>query len=75
MALKHTDAKLNLVTDPQAYLMIENSMRSGIATISKRYACANNHLLADFDPSKENKFITYLDANPCTPRPSANRCR
>jgi len=63
MALKHTDAKLDLITDPQAYLMIEISMRGGIATISKRYACANNHLLADFDPSKENKFIIYLDAN------------
>jgi len=63
MVLKHTDAELDLITDPQAYIMIENNMRGGIATISKRYACANNHLLADFDPSKENKFITYLDAN------------
>jgi len=43
--------------------MIENNMRGGIAIISKRYACANNRLLADLDPSKENKFITYLDAN------------
>jgi len=63
MALKHTDAKLDLITDPQAYLMIENSMRGGIVTISKRYACANNPLLADFDPSKVTKFSTYLDAN------------
>jgi len=53
MALKHTDAKLTLITDPQAYLMIENNMRGGIATISKRYSCANNHLLADFDPSNK----------------------
>ena len=49
MALKHTDAKLDLIADPQAYLMIENNMRGGIATIFKRYACANNHLLEDFD--------------------------
>jgi len=63
MALKHTNAKLDLITDPQAYIMIEYSMRGGIATISKRYACANNPFLADFDPSKETKFITYLDAN------------
>jgi len=60
--------------------MIENSMRGGIATISKRYACANNHLLADFDPSKENKFITYLDANSlyataqCEPLPVGKFC-
>jgi len=80
MALKHTDAKLDLITDPQAYLMIENSMRGGIATINKRYACANNHLLVDFDPSKENKFITYLDANSlyvtaqCEPLPVGKFC-
>jgi len=48
MALKHADAKLDLITDPQAYLMIENIMRGGIANVSKRYACANNHLLADY---------------------------
>jgi len=63
MALIHTEAKLDLITDSQAYLMIENSMRGGIETISKRYACANNLLLADFNPSKETKLITYFDAN------------
>jgi len=34
--LKHTKAELNLITDPNIYLMIENSMRGGIAVISKR---------------------------------------
>ena len=35
MALKHTDAKLDLITDPDIYLTIEGGMRGGIATISK----------------------------------------
>jgi len=43
--------------------MIENSLRGGIATISQRYASANNPYLNDFDPNEPNNYITYLDAN------------
>jgi len=43
--------------------MIENSLRGGIAKISRRYASANNHLVKDHDKSKPSRFITYLDAN------------
>jgi len=63
MALKHTGAKLDLITDPEVYLMVENSIRGGISTISNRYSKANNSLLPDFDPSEPTTFITYLDAN------------
>jgi len=63
MALKHTQAELDFITDPGAYLMIENSIRGGIATISNRYAKANNPLVEDFDPSLPTSFIAYLDAN------------
>ena len=55
-ALKYTGAELDLITDPDMYLMVENNMRGGIATILQRYARANN-------PSKRNSWITYLDAN------------
>ena len=54
MALKHTGVELGLITDPEAYLMIENSLRGGIATISQRYASANNPHLNDFDPNEAN---------------------
>ena len=63
MALKHTDIKLDLITDPDAYLMIENNMRGGIATVSERYALANNPFVDDFDETKTRRYITYLDAN------------
>ena len=62
-ALKYTGVKLDLITDPSAYLMIENSMRGGIATISQRHAVANNPCLEDYDANKPHNFITYLDAN------------
>jgi len=35
-ALKYTEAELELIADPDMYLMVENSMRGGIATISHR---------------------------------------
>ena len=43
-ALKYTNIQVDLITDPDAYLMIENNMRGGIATISHRHAVANNPL-------------------------------
>ena len=44
--------------------MIESSIRRGIATISHRHAKANNEYMgAEFDPTKESKFISYLDVN------------
>jgi len=63
MALKQTDAKLDLITDPDAYLMLENSMRGGIATISRRYAAANNPFVDGYDEDETRRYITYLDAN------------
>ena len=51
-AMKYTNAKLDLITDPDMYLMVENNMRGGIATISHRYARANNPMVEGYDPSK-----------------------
>ena len=63
VALKRTKVELELLTDPEAYLMVERGMRGGIATISTRHAVANNPEVADFDPSIPTSYITYLDAN------------
>jgi len=52
MALKHIEVELYRLTDPEAYLMIEHSMRGGIATISQRYASANNPLDEGYDESE-----------------------
>ena len=63
MALKHTQAEIDLITDPDMYLTIEPGIRGGIATISGRYAKANNPLLPDYDSQKPTTYIIYLDAN------------
>ena len=56
--------QLELLSDPDMLLMIESGNRGGIATISHRHAKANNEYMgAEFDPTKESKFIPYLDAN------------
>jgi len=63
MALKHKDAELDLITDPDAYLMLETNLRGGIATISKRYALANSKHVEGYNEYEESRYITYLDAN------------
>ena len=44
--------------------MIENGIRGEIATLSHRHANGNNEYMeTEFDPAKESKFISYLDAD------------
>ena len=62
-ALKISKAKLELLTDPNMYLMVEARIRGGISTITKRYAKANNKYMNKYDCEKESFFIPYLDAN------------
>jgi len=63
MALKHTGVELELLTDPEQYLMVEGAIRGGISTISTRYGKANNPLIDGFDPSQPTKYIMYWDMN------------
>ena len=62
-ALKMSDVHLDLFTDIDMHLFIEWGIRGGVATITHRYAKANNQYLDNYDPSKEKEFIIYLDAN------------
>lgn len=61
----HIGVKLELITDPSMFEMMERGMFGGICHISKRFARANNPLLGPkyFDPSQPVSFIIYLDAN------------
>ena len=62
--LKLTEVELELITDPNIYLMVENGIRGGISTILKRYAKANNPYMGeDYNPNEESVYIPYLDAN------------
>ena len=61
--LKKTGVKLELFTDLEMHLFVERGIRGGISMVSKRYVKANNPLLPDYDPSKPNIYIMYLNAN------------
>ena len=61
--LKKTGVELELFTDHEMHLFVERGIRGGISMVSKRYAKANNPLVSDYDESKPNSYIMYLDAN------------
>ena len=61
--LKKTVVELELFTDIDMHLFVERGLRGGISMVSKRYAKANNPYVPDYDPSRPNKYIMYLDAN------------
>jgi len=63
-ALKLTDVKLELLSDPDMLLMAKQGIRGGISTISTRYAKANNKYMGEsYNPDQPSNFIIYLDAN------------
>lgn len=60
-ALKMTGVKLDLLLDPDMYLLVERGIRGGVSNISLRLAQANNKYLPEtYDPEKPNSYITYL---------------
>ena len=61
--LKITNIQLELLTDIEKYLFVESGIRGGISQISHRYAEANNKYSKNYDKSKEDSYITYVDAN------------
>ena len=61
--LKKTEAKLELLTDPNMLLMIEDGIRGGISQSSLRYAEANNKYMVDYDRNKESSYFAHLVAN------------
>ena len=62
-ALKISGVKLELLTDPNMYLMVEKGIRDGITTITKRYAKANNSYMTDYNLNEPSNYIMYLVAN------------
>ena len=55
--------ELELLTDYDMLLMIEDGIRGGIRQATYRHAVANNKYLGNYDPKKISTFIKYLDAN------------
>ena len=61
--LKKTNVELELITDYDMLLMIEDEIRGGICHAIKRYAKANNYYMKDYDENKDSSYIHYLDTN------------
>ena len=62
--LKHSEVKLELLTDPDKLLLFEKGIRGGISMTPNRFGKANNKYMGEkYDPSQPSKYLTYLDAN------------
>ena len=59
---KKNGVKLELLTDIDMLLMIENSIR-GICQATYRYDRANNKYMKNYDKNQELSYLEYLEAN------------
>ena len=55
--------KLDLLTDIDMLLIIENCIRGGICHSIYRYAKANNKYMEDYNKNKESPYIQFCDVN------------
>ena len=61
--LKKTNIELELLTDCDMLLMVEEGIRGGICHSIHRDAKANNKYMKDHNKNIESSYIQYLDAN------------
>ena len=61
--LKKTNIELELLTDYDMLLMVEEGIRGGICHSIHRYAKANNQYMKNYNNNEEPSYIQYLDAN------------
>ena len=61
--LKKTNIELELLTDYDMLLMVEEGKRGGICHSIHRYAKANNKYMKNYNCNEESSYIQYLDAN------------
>ena len=61
--LKKTNIELELLTDYDMLLMVEEGIRGGICHSIHRYAKANNKYMKNYNNNDESSYIQYLDAN------------
>ena len=63
VCLKKANVKLELLTDYDMLLMVEEGIRGGICHAIHRHAKANNKYMKNYDKNKKSSYIQHLDAN------------
>ena len=61
--LKKTNVELELLTNYDMLLIVEEGIRGGICHSIHRYAKANNKYMKNYNKNKDSSCIQYLDAN------------
>ena len=61
--LKKGDVKLELLTDPDMLLMVEEGVRLGTFHAVHRNAKANKKYMKNYNEKEESSFLEYIDAN------------
>ena len=61
--LKKTNIELELLTDYDMLLMVEEGIRGGICHSIHPYAKDNNKYMKNYNNNEESSYIQYLDAN------------
>ena len=61
--LKMTKVELEKINNAHMHLFIEKGMRAGISYASKRYSKADKKYCLDYDKTKPEKYIVYIDVN------------
>ena len=61
--LKKTNIELELLTDYDMLLMVEEGIKGGTCHSIHRYAKANNKYMKNYNKDEESSDIQYLDAN------------
>ena len=62
-SLRKTNIELELLTDYDMVLMVEEGIRGGICHSVHRYAKVNNKYMKNYNKDEESSYIQYLDAN------------
>ena len=61
--LKKTNRELELLTDYNMLLIVEEGIRGGICHSIHRYAKANNKYMKNYNNNEESSYVQYLHAN------------